>query len=219
MASSCPRVMARRRTASTPMVSTPPEAIAPIASSGIFGAPSFRTSQTSSGAWRTLAISNPTGTPPRGRARTWTSVRSANEVNCSARSLPASVRSRKRMEHLRALPLSVLPAVDVRGSGSADVAPALDLPLFAGNTGDGFGVADVLFNQDAFGQGVTVVGVENRDDPLQHDNAVVEVLIDKMDRAAGELDAVFEGLLLRFEAGKGGQQRRMDIEDAVGKGS
>src|SRR5579863_3522341 len=39
-----------------------------------------------------------------------------------------------------------------------------------------------------------------------------------MDGTAGDLDAVFEGLRLGIEAGKGGEQRGMDVEDAVGEG-
>ena len=49
------------------------------------------------------------------------------------------------------------------------------------------------------------------------DHAMVQMLIDKVDRAAGDLDAVVEGLRLRIEAGKGGQQRGMDIQNAIGK--
>src|SRR6266566_470852 len=36
-----------------------------------------------------------------------------------------------------------------------------------------------------------------------------------MDGAAGKLYAIFEGLALRFEAGKGGQERRMNVQDAI----
>ena len=46
--------------------------MAPIAYSGLPGAPSFRTRQISSGAPNASASSAPTGTPPRGSATTVT---------------------------------------------------------------------------------------------------------------------------------------------------
>ena len=55
------------------------------------------------------------------------------------------------------------------------------------------------------------------DGALEDDGAVVELLVDEMDGAAGKLDAEVEGLGLGFEAGEGGEQRRVDVEDAVGK--
>src|SRR5258708_20289954 len=72
--------------------------------------------------------------------------------------------------------------------------------------------------QDALGKGVLVVGIEDGDDGLQDDGAGVEIFVDEVDGASGELDAVIEGLLLRFEAGEGRQERRVNIEDALGKG-
>ena len=82
----------------------------------------------------------------------------------------------------------------------------------------GLGVDSMFLFQDALGKGVLVVGVENRDGGLQDDGAGVEIFVDEVDGAAGEFDAVVEGLLLRFEAGERGQERGMDIEDALGKG-
>jgi len=75
----------------------------------------------------------------------------------------------------------------------------------------------VLFGEDAFGEGVGVVGFENSNRSLENDSAVVEVLVDEVDGAAGDLYAVIECLLLGVEAGEGRQQRGMDVEDAVGK--
>src|SRR5258707_4569380 len=69
-----------------------------------------------------------------------------------------------------------------------------------------------------FRSGVLVVGIEDGDDGLQDDGAGVEIFVDEVDGASGELDAVVEGLLLRFEAGEGRQERRVNIEDALGKG-
>ena len=76
----------------------------------------------------------------------------------------------------------------------------------------------MFFGEDALGERVGVVGVEDRDGALQDDGAVVEVFVDEVDGATRDFDAVVEGLLLSVEAGEGGQQRRVDIEDAVGEG-
>ena len=72
--------------------------------------------------------------------------------------------------------------------------------------------------ENARSQCMWVVGGKDGDGALQDDGAVVELLVDEMDGAAGDLDAVFEGLGLRVEAGKGGQQRGMDVEDALREG-
>ena len=55
----------------------------------------------SSGAPRARAISNPTGTPPRGKASTSTSGRPAKRDSAPARRRPASLRSRKRSRAAR----------------------------------------------------------------------------------------------------------------------
>src|SRR5205814_705028 len=47
--------------------------------------------------------------------------------------------------------------------------------------------------------------------------SVVDVLVHEMHGAAGNLGAILERLLLRVESRKGRQQRRMDVENAVGK--
>ncbi len=103
--------------------------------------------------------------------------------------------------------------------GSAfDVAAAADLVFAASDAGDGFGVGDVLFGEDADGEGGCVVGFEDGDGALQDDDALVEVFVDEVDGAAGYFDAVVEGLGLSVEAGEGGKQRGMDVEDAIGEG-
>jgi len=95
------------------------------------------------------------------------------------------------------------------------VAPAANLVIASEDPGDGFGVGDVLFGEDAAAEGVGVVGVKDGDGALEDDGSVVELVVDEMDRAAGHFDSVVEGLLLGFEAGEGGQQRGMNVEDAV----
>ena len=91
--------------------------------------------------------------------------------------------------------------------------------VFAGKyASDGFGVGDVFFDQDALGERVGIVGLEDGNAALEDDNAVIQVLVDEVDGAAGEFAAVVEGLQLGFEAGEGWQQRGVDVEDPVGEG-
>ena len=98
-----------------------------------------------------------------------------------------------------------------------DVPPALNLIVSVGDAGDGFAIGDVFFDEDSLGERVGVVALENWDRSLQDDGAVVEMFVDKVDRAAGNLDAVVKCLLLGVEAGECGKQRRMDVENAVGE--
>ncbi len=83
---------------------------------------------------------------------------------------------------------------------------------------DGLSVGDVLLGKDAVCEGVGVVSVEDGDGALEDDGTMVEVLVDEMYGAAGDFDAVVEGLLLGVEAGEGGQQGGMNVEDAIGEG-
>ena len=75
----------------------------------------------------------------------------------------------------------------------------------------------MLLLQDARGQRVFVVIRQHRDGALHDDWPVVEVLVDEMDAAAADLHSVVKGLLLSFQSGKCGQQRRVDIENALRK--
>src|SRR5206468_2509196 len=52
---------------------------------------------------------------------------------------------------------------------------------------------------------------------LQQDRAAVQLFIDEMNSASGELHPVLEGLVLSIKAGESRQERRMDIEQAVGE--
>src|SRR5437016_1248533 len=74
---------------------TPPDAIAPTASSSNPGTPSLRTMKTSSGTRSACATSYATGTPPRGNPSTITSSRPAYCVSFSASNRPAADRSGK----------------------------------------------------------------------------------------------------------------------------
>ncbi len=80
-----------------------------------------------------------------------------------------------------------------------------------------FGINAMLLAQDALGKRVFRVGIVNRDHRLQNDRPGVQILVHEMHGAAGEFRAVLERLPLRFKSRKRRQQRRMNIQDAVGK--
>ena len=110
------------------------------------------------------------------------------------------------------------PELEIAGSlAELDVSAALDLVFTTGNAGDGFRVGDVLFSENAFCEGVGIVGFEHGNGALKDDGAVVEVLVNEVDSAARDFYAVVEGLLLGVESGECRKQRWMDIEDAVGE--
>jgi len=81
----------------------------------------------------------------------------------------------------------------------------------------GLGIDFVFVLEDAGGEGVLGVVVVYGDDGLEDDGAGVEIFVDEMDSAAGEFDAVFEGLALGFEAREGREERRVNVEDAIWK--
>src|SRR5579863_1109182 len=83
---------------------------------------------------------------------------------------------------------------------------------------NGFGINSVFFLQNSGGQRVFGVVVCDGNDGLQDDGSGVEIFVDKMDGAAGEFDAIFEGLALRLEAGERREERRVNVEDATGEG-
>jgi hypothetical protein len=75
----------------------------------------------------------------------------------------------------------------------------------------------VLLAQDARGKRLGGVVVADRNRGLDDDGSVVEKLVDEVDRASAHLHAVLQSLVLGVETGEGRQQRRMDIQDALGK--
>ena len=60
--------------------------------------------------------------------------------------------------------------------------------------------------------------LKNRYGGLQHDGPAVQLTGHQVDRRAGDFGAVLPCLPLRVHAGKRGEQRGVDVEDAVGKG-
>ena len=75
----------------------------------------------------------------------------------------------------------------------------------------------MFFDQDSRRESFECIVVEDRDSSLEQDRAAVEIFVDEVDRAARDFCAVRESLILRIEAGESGQQRRVDIQDAIGK--
>jgi len=82
---------------------------------------------------------------------------------------------------------------------------------------NGFGINSVFFLQDTRGKSFFRVVVVYWQDGLENDGAGVEIFVNEMDRAAGELDAVLESLALRLETWKRGQQRWVNVQNAVWK--
>ena len=71
--------------------------------------------------------------------------------------------------------------------------------------------------EDAGGHAVDVVLGRDRDRSLEDDRAVVDALIDEMNGRAGDPHAVLDRLTLRVQPFERGQQRRMDVDDALRK--
>jgi len=94
-----------------------------------------------------------------------------------------------------------------------------NLILTAEDACDSLGVCYVFLDQNSLGEGVCVVRIKHRDGALQNDRAVVQFFIHKMNRASGDLCPVVQGLLVRIQTWKGGEQRGMNVQDAIRKGS
>jgi len=50
---------------------------------------------------------------------------------------------------------------------------------------------------------------------LHYDRTMIQLFIDQVHRAASDLDPLLERLPLGVQAGKRGQERRMNVQDAV----
>ncbi len=101
---------------------------------------------------------------------------------------------------------------------SGDEHPSsFDLEPTFGKELDGAGINPVLLLENARGEAVLRVVIHHRHDCLNDDWARVHVLINKVDRTTGELDAVIEGSFLDMQAGEGRQQGRVDVHDAAGE--
>ena len=101
-----------------------------------------------------------------------------------------------------------------RGLSKNDAATT-NLVIAIEEDANGFGVGDVLLFEYAGGEGVMVIGGKDWDGSLDDDRAVIKVLVDEVDGAAGDLYTVVKSLLLRVKSGKGGEEGWMDVDDAV----
>jgi hypothetical protein len=60
------------------------------------------------------------------------------------------------------------------------------------------------------------IPVKNRNRRLQNDRPRIKFFIHEMNRAARDLHAMFERLMLRVQTGKCGQKGRMNVQDPIG---
>ncbi len=75
----------------------------------------------------------------------------------------------------------------------------------------------MLLLKNSSSQRMLVITVKDRNCLLHDDGPMIQFLVDKMHRAAGNFYAVSECLLLRLESGKCRQERGMDIENLARK--
>ena len=69
--------------------------------------------------------------------------------------------------------------------------------------------------QDACGNVVGRVAVEDRDDALRDNRTAVQLGGYKMDGAACDAAAGFKGAFVGVQAGEGGEDGRVDVDQAV----
>src|SRR5579864_3236705 len=75
----------------------------------------------------------------------------------------------------------------------------------------------MLLLKNSCGKTFFAILVEHRNSGLQNNRAGVQLLVHKMHCAAADFDAVLERLLLRVEAGKGGQQGGVNVQNPQGE--
>src|SRR5690349_13980476 len=78
---------------------------------------------------------------------------------------------------------------------------------------DGLGIDAVLLYEDTSGEGLDCVVIEYRHGGLDDDGAGIEIFVDEVDGAAGDLHAVGQRLVLRVESRERGQERRVDVQN------
>ena len=72
----------------------------------------------------------------------------------------------------------------------------------------------MLFAQNTARKSFHCIIVADSNWGLENYGTVIDLSVDKVDRAAGNLDSVIESLLLRFQTRKGRKQRRMYVYDS-----
>ena len=91
-------------------------------------------------------------------------------------------------------------------AAAGEAAAAFNADAVEGDAFDGFGVEVPLGLLDAGVEGGGGVVIVNGDGLLGDDGAGVDALIDEMNGAAGDFDAVIEGLFPCFESREGGEE-------------
>ena len=79
----------------------------------------------------------------------------------------------------------------------------------------GFGKESVFNSFDSFVEGVLGIAQVNGNRFLKEDRSVVNLVVDEMDRRAGDLHSVLERVSNAMGAGEGRQQRRMEIDQST----
>ena len=74
----------------------------------------------------------------------------------------------------------------------------------------------MLLYEDTVGKGILIVIIHDPDTALEDDGAAIKTLVDKVHGAAGNFYPVQERLPLGVEAGKTGQERRVDVDHPAG---
>ena len=122
-----------------------------------------------------------------------------------ARAATELQNQRNRQKHFQKILLSV---------GKNDFPPD-NFVISPGNLFQRLNIKRVLVFQNFRRESFRRVRVGNFNRPLREYRAVVEIVVNKMNRAAGYFNAVFNRLPLRVESGKRGQQARMNINDFI----
>jgi hypothetical protein len=80
-----------------------------------------------------------------------------------------------------------------------------------------FRVEAMLLDENARGEPLNSIVLEDRHRGLQNDRTGVNVRRHQMDRRSAQPDAMLQRLFLRVDTGERGKQRRMNVEDPVWK--
>src|SRR5262249_60990358 len=83
---------------------------------------------------------------------------------------------------------------------------AIDLEIATEHDVDSFGIANMLLFENARGEGLFVIVRQDRYSPLRDGRSMIKLFIHKMDGAAGNFSAVFDGLSRAVKTSKGRQE-------------
>jgi hypothetical protein len=103
--------------------------------------------------------------------------------------------------------------------GTADTPPTLDSEPLLSQGGDSLRVKGMFRLLDTGMKCFWGILIQHRNALLGENGTCVDTLIDQVDGASGDLDPIIQRLLPRFQPGKGGQERRMNVNYPVLKDS